>query len=593
MSEVIPFISRNARIDSAISSHIEAMSTVTPLRLPVEQTALVANYVEKIEGTYDTSRAKHDTDHAIDLLYIAYNTTPQEQGDIRVRIGSIMNDLITAQQESERSIKSAIRVANRIGTTLRNCLPDWLDVKEGGDPEQIKEFVTADLLAMANEITQAAITVRDSLTTIADRYDVIIRNTAEATARSEVALSDTIQADSKLQSELVIANARREMLEGLVTDLQQQVARYEKLAQEYGSQAKTAEQKSFWASLLKTGAQMLGGLLPMIAMGATGGASAVIGGASMAAAAGLGQQNQADGLHKDIQMKKARSELRAEQTLLNEQCDKLKSNLDDLSKRNADAADPAKGTLDGRISDVQADLEKVAARQGELSQELSRLEEALKAIGEHAASLSDEQRKQAGNLRDMQMQMLVKAEEYENTRREQASELVNLTALLAGQRNEKQNIELAVRSLNLSVSALKRTKEIVEEMAFFFKSFSDFMQVILDQATDQVSSYESAGNSARLRANRLAQLVRSTDEFFISQAGQWLAVGVVSDRFAQTFKDGWSKLNKLSGTYITGQELPAYLDQASFTLKMIIDDREKASHQRLVYLASYRDELSA
>lgn len=271
----------------------------------------------------------------------------------------------------------------------------------------------------------------------------------------------------------------------------------------------------------------------------------------------------------------------------------MKSNLDDLSKRNADAGDPAKGTLDGRISDVQADLEKVAARQGELSQELSQLEAALKAIGEHAASLSEEQRKQAGNLRDMQMQMLGKAEEYENTRREQASELVNLTALLAGQRNEKQNIELAVRSLNLSVSALKRTKEIVEEMAFFFKSFSDFMQVILDQATDQVSSYESAGNSARLRANRLAQLVRSTDEFFISQAGQWLAVGVVSDRFAQTFKDGWSKLNKLSGTYITGQELPAYLDQASFTLKMIIDDREKASHQRLTYLASYRDELSA
>lgn len=593
MSEVIPFISRNARIDSAISSHIEALSRATPLRLPVEQTALVANYVEKIEGTYDTSRAKHDTDHAIDLLYIAYNTTPQEQGDIRVRIGSIMNDLITAQQESERSIKSAIRVANRIGTTLRNCLPDWLDVKEGGDPEEIKEFVTADLLAMANEVTQAAITVRDSLTTIADRYDVIIRSTADATARSEVALSDTIQADSKLQSELVIANARREMLEGLVADLQQQVARYEKLAQEYGSQAKTAEQKSFWASLLKTGAQMLGALLPMVAMGATGGASAVIGGASMAAAAGLGQQNQADSLHKGIQMKKARSELRAEQTLLNEQRDKLKSNLDDLSKRNADAGDPAKGTLDGRISDVQADLEKVAARQGELSQELSQLEAALKAIGEHAASLSEEQRKQAGNLRDMQMQMLGKAEEYENTRREQASELVNLTALLAGQRNEKQNIELAVRSLNLSVSALKRTKEIVEEMAFFFKSFSDFMQVILDQATDQVSSYESAGNSARLRANRLAQLVRSTDEFFISQAGQWLAVGVVSDRFAQTFKDGWSKLNKLSGTYITGQELPAYLDQASFTLKMIIDDREKASHQRLTYLASYRDELSA
>nr|WP_314873469.1 hypothetical protein [uncultured Pseudomonas sp.] len=593
MSEVIPFISRNSRIESAISSHIEQLSTATPLRLPEAQTALVANYVERIEGTYDTSRAKHDTDHAIDLLYIAYNTTPQEQGDIRIKIGSIMNDLISAQQESERRIKSAIRVANRIGNTLRNCLPDWLDVKQGADPEEIKNFVAADLLAMANEITQSAITVRDSLTSIADRYDVIIRDTADATARSEVALSDTIQADSKLQKELVIANARREMLDSLVADLQQQVARYEKLAQEYGSQAKSAEQKSFWASLVKTGAQMLGAILPIVAMGATGGASAVIGGASMAAASGLGQRQQADDLNKDIQMKKARSELRAEQTLLSEQHDKLKSNLDDLTKRNADASDPATGTLDERIKEVKADLDKVVARQGELGQELSQLEEALKAIGEHAAVISDEQRKQAGNLRDMQRQMLGKAEEYENTRREQASELVNLTALLAGQRTEKQNIELAVRSLNLSVSALKRTKEIVEEMAFFFKSFSDFMQVILDEAKEQVSSYESAGNSASLRANRLAQLVRSTDEFFVSQAGQWLAVGVVSDRFAQTFKDGWSKLNKLSGTYITGQELPAYLDQASFTLKTIIDDREKASNERLVYLASYRDELSA
>ena len=64
----------------------------------------------------------------------------------------------------------------------------------------------------------------------------------------------------------------------------------------------------------------------------------------------------------------------------------------------------------------------------------------------------------------MQMNMLDKADQYEKERRTQSAELVKISALLKGQRSQQETIQLAIKSLNLSLSALKRTKEIVEEM---------------------------------------------------------------------------------------------------------------------------------
>ena len=117
------------------------------------------------------------------------------------------------------------------------------------------------------------------------------------------------------------------------------------------------------------------------------------------------------------------------------------------------------------------------------------------------------------------------------------------------------------------------------------------MQLIIDDAQERVDDYDRAGSSAALRRNRLNQLIATTDRFFVTQSGQWHAVGAVSAEFAQIFNDGWSKLNKLSGSYITGDELKAYLVQASYQLKVIAEDREAASNQRIASLNDYRAEL--
>ncbi|QVM93703.1 hypothetical protein JYG34_12065 [Pseudomonas entomophila] len=97
MSEVISFTNRNTLLDNQIIEQAAAITAVEPLQLPTTDSPLVTSCKHKIEGNYEIARAKTDTDHAIELLYIAYNTTPQAQGAIRVRIAGIMNRLISAQ----------------------------------------------------------------------------------------------------------------------------------------------------------------------------------------------------------------------------------------------------------------------------------------------------------------------------------------------------------------------------------------------------------------------------------------------------------------------------------------------------------------
>ncbi|MDH0647770.1 hypothetical protein N5D48_16210 [Pseudomonas sp. GD03858] len=583
MSEIISFTNRNVLLEDRIAEQTSALTEATPLQLPGVHSPLVASFKSKIEGNYDISRAKTDTDHAIELLYIAYNTTPQEQGAIRVRISSIMHRLIRAQQDSERSINGAVRVARTIGNRLRSALPDWLDVKADDDGEEIKAFVSRDLLELAVDIAQAAGGVRGSLTSIVEAYEQILRDIEEVMASSEIALSETIEANRLIKEEIRQASARRAELDSLVTSLQEQVDLFDRRARDYGRQAKSAEQKSFWASLLKSVTQVLSAVVPLAAMGASGGGSALLGAASVGTVAG--QNSAANDPAKLVE----KSNLESRRTTQASAVSALQRTVAELeTQRAAATSDLAREELDRRLEQVRGDLREAQAQLAALEERLGGL---LRELSSVAGDASQQLREQAMSLRQLERQMLENVERYEGVKREQAAELARITVLLDGQRSEQQSIELAVKSLNLSVAALKRSKEIVEEIAFFFKSFADFLQLVIDEALERVEDYERAGNSESLRRNRLAQLVSATDQFFVTQAAEWLAVGAVSQAFAQVFNDGWSKLNKLSGDYITGDKLEAYLAQASHQLKVIVEDREAASAQRLASLSSYREEL--
>lgn len=585
MSVVVSFTNRNTLLDHEIDQEVTRLITRDDLDLPTLESPLVASYVRKIEGSYDTARAKTDTDHAIELLYIAYNTTPQEHGELRVHISGIMNRLIEAQQESERKIKGSIRIARTIGSDLRNVLPDWLDIKESDDPDEIKQFVSTDLLVIARKIISAAQGVRESLGSIVDRYDRILKDIEAVIDRSEIALSQTIEANARIKDEILQASARRASLDSLVTALQEQVVRFEKLAVDYGKQARSAEQRSFWASLIKMMTQVLTAVVPVAALAATGGGAAAIGAAALASQSSAGQP--AVDPNKIVEQ----SNLEAKRNAQGEIVQARRQDVADLESQLAAATtDLAKEELTARLAQAQEELRNQQARLSDLEQELGAL---LRELGTAAGEVSEQQKQQALTLRQLEQQMLTNVEKYESLRREQAAELVKITILLDGKRSEEQTIELAVRSLNVSVAALKRSKEIVEEIAYFFKAFADFMMMVIEQAQQRTEDYERAGESATLRRNRLQQIVRATDEFFVTQTAEWLAVGLVSDRFAQTFNQGWSKLNKLSGTYITGDKLEAYLAQASIQLKLIVEAREAAARQRIDSLENYREEQRA
>ncbi|WDY60230.1 hypothetical protein [Pseudomonas sp. PSKL.D1] len=583
MGEVVSYVSKNILLDNEIDEQVAALISAKEVKLPDIKSPLIGTYVKKIEGTYNTAMAKSDTDHAIELLYIAYNTTPQEHGAIRVKIADIMSNLIKAQQESESAVKDAMRVAKTIGDKLKTYMPDWMDVKEGNDAAEIKGYVTEDLLKLAKDVASAATGVKTKLMTIAARYDQILADIVEATANSEIAMSDAIKANEAIKQEIVETKARAKQLDSLVKDLQAQVARFDKLAADYGKQAKSAEKKAFIGSLIGGITGVISSVIPVAGMIAGPIGSAVSAGSQGKPVANSGAGSTDPNIA--VQKSEIEGKRNAQQAVVTESKNAVEQLAKELENPTSEAH---KNGLTDSLQKAQTRLSEEQAKLGSLDEQLGAL---IRNVQAAAGEITADQKQQAKSLRDLEAQMLENVEKYENARREQAAELIAITVLLDGKQTKQQTIELAVRSLNVSVSALKRTKEIVEEIAFFFKSFADFMQVIIDEATVRVGHYEEAAGKETLRKNYLNGLVESTDRFFVTQAAQWMAVNVVADQFVQVFNNGWSKLNKLSGKYIQGHELEAYLEQASNQLKMIAAKRESTANQRITSLQNYREEV--
>jgi len=270
MGNTVVFESREAKLNDAIEDQVGKLAAAKPLKLPGRDAEASRLYVQKIEGTYNVERAKKDTDNAIDLLYIAYNTTPQTEGKIRVQISEIMGRLIKAQQESQREMQGAMRVAASVLRSLGDTFPDWLDVRECKGLEdtkgvaEIKTFIKKDILDLADEIKKAALGVKSKLEGIAATYDDIIKDTVAATSESETALAERLKDKAALEKDINETNARREQLDELVKDLQSEVEKYDKMARDYESRANTAEERAFIMSIVQIGAQMLAGVIPAI-----------------------------------------------------------------------------------------------------------------------------------------------------------------------------------------------------------------------------------------------------------------------------------------------------------------------------------------
>lgn len=599
----------NKRIDDQVKKILEG----EPITLPGVDHPLVKDYVQKIEGTYNVSQSKDDTDNAIVLIYIAYNTTPQEEGKIRSDIDQLMTSLIAAQQESERKMRGAVTEAGHILRSLRELFDDWEETRDSDDSQVLKEFLEEDLFDLAKEIKSRAERISRDLEKITKTYDGIIVATTKVTSQSEQALAARLTKKEEIEKEIAKNNADRVKLESLVDDLRDDMAKYEKLANEYKSQAETAEKRSFIMSIVRVGAQMISSAIPAITAGITGAAT---GGTSLIAASAVGTVRQmtnsetattdSDNTAEVIETRKSivdkheeKATAERKKTELLETAKKLATEKDEIE---GEKIDPKIGpqiraqklaAVDKRIKDNDTEIKDNASKISAATIELSALNLSLGSLDVNMGKMAENQEQQATNLRDLQLKMLEKVEAYEKEKRTQAAELVKINSLLKGQLTEDETIQLAIKSLNLSLMALKRVREIVVEISFFFKSFADFMQQIMENSGKQSERIQVAVERKSLTKNFIGRITKNTNDFFVTQTAEWQAVEVVSAKFVDNFNNGWSKLNKLNGKYLTGDELKCYLNIAAVQIEEISIKRSQAATAKLEELNLYRDRISA
>lgn len=600
-------------VSKRIDTQVKTILHNKPLTLPDGKHPLVSDYIRKIEGTYDVSRSKEDTDNAIDLLYIAYNTTPKEEGKIRTSIDKLMSRLIEAQQESERKMKGAVNDSGRILKSLRQMFVDWEEARDSEDINNLKDFIEEDLFDLAEDIKDRAERINGELTKIAETYDEIIADTTTATNKSELALAKRLQNQSKIKKEINKNKADRAKMESLVADLKREVSKYENMAKDYKSQAETAENRAFIMSIVRVGAQMVAAAIPAITAGITGAAT---GGVSIIAASAASTARQLtnketattsnDNTAKVIEVKKDIADKRTDKATAERTKKELekkgKKLLDEKKKVNedekTDAETKAKTSeaIDKRIKANEDEIKLKKAKIATITTSLNALNQSLKSLDKNMEKMTKKQEQRATNLRDLQMKMLEKIELYEKEKRTQAAELVKINALLKGQKTEEETIQLTIQCLNLNLKALKRVREIIVEISFFFKSFADFMQQIMESSKEQSTLIQKAIVKRRLKKKFKGftkRIKRNTNDFFVTQTAEWQAVEVVSAKFVNNFNDGWSKLNKLSGKYLTGDELQSYLDEAAGRIEEISFKRKQASTAKLEELNRYRDLIKA
>ena len=585
--------SREMKLDRDIDLEIDRIRALPAVVLPKAVDRIVQMYVQKVEGAYDVSHAKKDTDNAIDLLYIAYNTTPVDEGAVRNEIDAVMHKLIDAQQASERTMSAAAGTAHELVGSLDDLLPDWQDVKAGQDSTEIKTFVGHDLVRLATGIQAKALEIQAGLLSIAKLYDDIIADTDAVTKKSQLALSARLERKAAVLKVIADADAERERLESLVADLQGQVTKFDQMARDFEARAESEEERSFIMSIISTVAQTVAAAIPAMAMAGSGSGS-MLAASKLNTPAPKSSEGKdtpapaADDTARQIETRKKISESQAAQDAAKKQAEGLKKDIQALEAEKTDKQAPAEAAavaqrIDAKKTELGSAEGKVSALEATLS--------ALRELDQGLDKREQEHMKQAGSLREMQMQMLAKAEDYEKERRNQAAELVKIKALLKSNLDTQEKIQLAVQSLCLSVSALKRMREIVVEIAAFFKSFADFMGIVAREAQGKVKSFEDAAGKEVLRKNALQHLVESTDDFFIRQCAEWQAAYVISDRFIHSFAEGWSRLNKLNGDYRYGKRLDDYMAEASDRVTEIAQERQAAADRKIADIELSRQRL--
>jgi hypothetical protein len=611
-------------IANRIETRLADLVAAENLLLPLPEDNLVKDYVRRIEGRYDVTKAKDDTDYAVSLLYIGFHATPPQYAEIRNILDPLMGNLIELQTKSESAMTNSLDKSGFIRSDLKELFTAWAEIVKEGTAEDTKDFLRNDLIKVAQKIHRIAADLNHKLNEVAQGYTLIIEKTDKATIEAQTALAKEITYRATVEAEIAEAKAEQAKLESMVKDLEDYVRKYERMANDFKQQAETAEEQSFIMGIVSVFSEVISASIPAITAACTGAAT---GGASLVAGAAAGTIRKmtepateapppvSDQTAKAIELKKQIADKVSEKTKLDDQLHELVAKSDSLKeeknklvdgkkddsiekeikdssdKDKKNAAENKKSEISGaekRIEDNDKEIAEIKEKASNTQTAITSLTNALNALEKGSAEISKKQENHAGNLRQLQMQTLEKVDQYERERRKEHAELVKINALLKGNVSKEESIRLAIKSLGLGLTALQAMRSIIVEIAYFFHSFANFMTLVVESAEAEEQKIADVMKRDGLSSVYIKRVRRETTSFLISQYAQWVAIGLVSTKFVSVFNSGWSKLNTLKGKYLTEEERSAYLPTAAATITEIANKRQQASEERIAKVEYYK-----
>ncbi|QLI81194.1 hypothetical protein HZU75_06420 [Chitinibacter fontanus] len=594
---------KNQKELAEIQQLIEKQADENMLDFSEPNNALIKLYINQLQNEYDVSRVKQDTDCAVSLLYIAYNATPQIVGSVRVSIDRIMADLIREQKESVNIMGKVGFACNRIKNDLElNAkIRNKLNLN---DPVVVKDFLNSQFIRMVKKIKDDSNDIAKQLRTLSGSYNKIISDSNAASYKNQLELAKETKERQRLLDQIAEMKSDSEKMEGFVSDLSEQIRKYDNLAAEYKQKAETAEERSFIMSIISVCAEMVAATAPAITAALTGAAT---GGASIMSShssaamrkmmapspneGGADDSAQLVKLNKEFAIKtadkklaeKELSELEAKKDELEEKKKEIESNTDlseekrTVEQENIDKEIVENGKSRGKTSD------KIKATEVALEG----IQAALNALSKGMEKISEKQEQQGASLREMQLKMLNTVQKFEEEKRKQNAELIKVRAMIKSKETNKSEIELSIRSLGISTDAIKAMVSIINELAYFFESFAIFMGEISKDASGMADSISEFNDGSKSLAS-LLEINLKTSYFFVAQHAEWMAISMVASIFKNAFNTGWSKLNKLNGKYLTGDALITYLDGAADQLDEIAFKRASQIDSTIFQLDQYR-----
>ena len=452
------------------------------------------------------------------------------------------------------------------------------------------------------------------------KYNQIIADVDSSITNSELIKSNNLAEKKKIESEINAQQAEQAKLDEIVRSLATKIAYFETKANEFGKRAKDAGDRAFATQIVGSITQAIASAVPAAALMATGTKSAIIA-STIGQATGVAQQIAPTAQQiapteggeaketptrtdeeKKVETQQALQQARRTESELSSDLTTLQGALEELETKITKADDKPdqvlvgqKTEVESQITNKQQELTHNNTKINQLTEQLDKIENGLRKTAEGLNELGKQQKSDADMLYELQNEMLKKSVEYEERRIENSGELARIVQLLKTRKVDEDTVDLAIRSLNLSISALKQAQSIVENIRVFFEALAAFLNEVQEEIKDAVKRYgylETKEKQA-LTDNKINRSVKGLLSFFVRQAGEWRAIQAIAQKYEDAFENGFVWLNENAGKYLVGASLNEFLEEAWQRLATILNARTAKSEATIEAIGTIKQHRAA